>query len=373
MSAPGPTAAALLSRPGPGSRVWSRIARWARAPVNRALVLALSGTVAVLGGGSALASAEYRPALVFGINADSNHNSFYEAVMRGARRFAARNELGIQVYFVTDHSGWIEPLERAAEGGHDPVIAVGPLFSKPVTRVAERHPDTRFTVIDSVAEGANVRSVTFREQEGAYLVGVLAAMASERGHVGFVGGMRSPVISRFECGFSAGARHVDPRITVSSALIGDEPNAWNQPALGAEVARDLMQEGADVIFQAAGGSGIGVIHTVANAGQLVIGVDINQNGLRPGSVLTSMVKRIDVATYRELREAQLGQWRRGHRELGLAEDALGWAHDDNNALLIDQAMFDEVERARRDIIRGAPLAGAGGVTVSEACRDTSAP
>lgn len=336
-------------------------------PVCLALLLVVAGV------GRAADSEPFRPALVFGITADSNHNSFYEAVMRGARRFAARHELGIQVYFVTESSGWLDPLTRAAEGGHDPIIAVGPLFADAATRVAARYPDIRFSVIDSRASGPNVRSITFREQEGAYLVGILAAMASERGHVGFVGGMRSPVIARFRCGFAAGARHADPEVEVATGVIGDEPDAWNKPALGAQVARDLMDRGADVIFQAAGASGIGVMHTVANAGRLVIGVDINQNALRPGQVLTSMVKRIDVATFRELREAQTGSWQPGDRELGLSDGALGWAYDDDNALLISQEMFAAVERARMQIISGERRMGSDGLTVVEACRDASLP
>jgi basic membrane protein A len=304
-------------------------------------------------------AADFSPALIYGIKADRHDNSYYESVTRGARRFSARLGIGYASYFVTRDSGWKAPLRAAVREGHDPVVAVGPFFGPPVDAVAAEFPHTRFSVVDSVAARPNVRSVTFREQEGSFLVGVLAAMASTSGVVGYVGGMDVPAIRRFECGFRQGVGYVNANTRVLSVVAGDTPQAWVSPEHGAALARQLMDRGADVIYQAAGVTGLGVIRAVADADRLAIGVDTNQNGLRPGHVLTSMLKRVDVAVYHEFRDAQRGQWHAGHVSLGLAENGVAWAFDQDNAMLISEAMYRRVTRAERAIVAGRLRVGDG--------------
>src|SRR5690606_34333676 len=154
-----------------------------------------------------------------------------------------------------------------------------------------------FVVIDGVVKAPNVASVVFKEHEGSFLVGMMAAMASRSGKVGFVGGMDIPLIRRFQCGYEQGAKYANPKVEVLAAMTGTTPAAWSDPARGGELAKSQFAKGVDVVFAAAGGSGVGVYQAAKDAGKLAIGVDSNQNHLHPGTMLTSMVKRIDVAVY----------------------------------------------------------------------------
>jgi basic membrane protein A len=221
-----------------------------------------------------------------------------------------------------------------------------------VETVAKEFPQTRFTLIDSVVEAPNVQSILFREEQGSYLAGMMAALASRSGRIGFVGGMDIPLIRKFACGYVQGARAVNPQVTVFQNMTGSTPAAWRDPVRGAELARSQIERGAEVIFHAAGGTGIGVLQAAADAGRLGIGVDSNQNHLHPGRVLTSMLKRVDVATQRAFEQARAGQWRAGVQVLGLAEDGVGVALDEHNAALVTPEMRQRIEAARADIIAG---------------------
>ena len=182
--------------------------------------------------------------------------------------------------------------------------------------IAAEFPRTRFILIDSVVEAPNVQSVLFREEQGSYLAGMLAAMASRSGRIGFVGGMDIPLIRKFACGYVQGARAVNPQVQIFQNMTGSTPAAWRDPVRGGELARSQIERGADVIFHAAGGTGTGVLQAAADAGRLGIGVDSNQNHLHPGRVLTSMLKRVDVATQRGFEQARGGSWRAGVNVLG---------------------------------------------------------
>jgi basic membrane protein A len=197
-----------------------------------------------------------------------------------------------------------------------------------------------------------VQSVLFREHEGSFLVGMLAAMASKTGKVGFVGGMDIPLIRRFACGFDQGIKFANPKAELVQTMTGTTPAAWNDPGRGAELARGQFDRGVDVVFAAAGATGIGVLQAAKDAGKLSIGVDSNQNHLHPGSVLTSMVKRVDVAVYDSFKEARDGTWKPGMSVLGLKEGAVDWALDDNNAKLVTPEMKSKVDAAKADIIAG---------------------
>src|SRR5690606_34261552 len=243
-------------------------------------------------------------------------------------------------------------LRRFAEDGRNPIVMAGFSWASTLESVAREFPDTNFTIIDMVVEQPNVRSVVFKEQEGSYLVGVLAAMASETGTVGFVGGMQVPLIGKFECGYVGGVKSVSADATVIRNYTGDTPAAWNDPTRGGEIARAQIDQGADVIYHAAGGTGVGVLQAAADAGKLGIGVDSNQNHLHPGHMLTSMLKRVDVAVHNAFTDARNGEFTAGINVLGLAEDGVGYALDDDNAALITDEMKAAVEEAKAKIIAG---------------------
>jgi basic membrane protein A and related proteins len=193
----------------------------------------------------------------------------------------------------------------------------------------------------------NVQSFVYREHEGAFLVGILAAMASRTGHIGFVGGQDIPLVRKFLCGYEQGARHAVPAVKVSSAMTGSTPQAWVDPVRGAELARAQIAQGADVVWAAAGTTGLGVMQATADAGRLAIGVDSNQNALHPGRVLTSLVKRVDRAVFSAFQGVTPGV-----SALGLKEGALDLAMDEHNATLVTPAMTQAVQKARADIVAG---------------------
>jgi basic membrane protein A len=197
-----------------------------------------------------------------------------------------------------------------------------------------------------------VQSVVFKEHEGSFLVGMAAAMASKTGKVGFVGGMDIPLIRNFAHGYEQGVKYVKPDAEVFVNMTGTTPAAWNDPAKGAELAQSQFDRGADVVYAAAGGTGLGVLQAAADSGKLSIGVDSNQNYLHPGSVLTSMLKRVDVAVYNAFKTAKDGTWQPGEKNLGLAENGVGYALDENNRSLITPEMEKKLEAAKAKIISG---------------------
>jgi basic membrane protein A len=203
-----------------------------------------------------------------------------------------------------------------------------------------------------VVDKPNVQSVVFNEHEGSFLVGMLAAMKSETGTVSFVGGMDIPLIRKFECGYAQGAQYVNKDINVIRNMTGSTPSAWNDPAKGAELAVSQFDRGSDVVYAAAGGTGVGVYQAAADSGKYAIGVDSNQNYLQPGTMLTSMVKRVDVAAYNSLKAMQDGTWQAGFQALGLAQGGVDWALDEHNEALITAEMKSAVEAAKKAIIAG---------------------
>ncbi len=197
-----------------------------------------------------------------------------------------------------------------------------------------------------------MQSVVFKEQEGSFLVGVLAALASKSGKVGFVGGMDIPLIRRFQCGFEQGVKYANPKAEIIANMTGTTPAAWNDPGRGAELAKGQFDRGVDVVYAAAGSTGIGVLQAAKDRGKLSIGVDSNQNHLHPGSVLTSMLKRVDLAAYNSFKAAQAGTWKAGTQVLGLKEGGVDWALDKDNEKLITADMKAKVDAAKADIVSG---------------------
>ena len=310
----------------------------------------LAAGAALLTAGTTLAQ-EFQPAIIFDMGGKFD-KSFNEAAYNGAERFKEEAGIDYLEFEITNESQRDQALRRMARRGATIVVAVGFSYATPLEEIADEFPDTKFTIIDSVVEKDNVQSVVFKEHEGSFLVGVAAAMASKTGKVGFVGGMDIPLIRNFAHGYEQGVKYVNSDAEVFVNMTGTTPAAWNDPAKGAELAQSQFDRGADVVYAAAGGTGLGVLQAAADSGKLSIGVDSNQNYLHPGSVLTSMLKRVDVAVYKAFKSAMDGSWQAGVQNLGLAEDGVGYALDEHNAALITDDIKVALEDAKAKIIAG---------------------
>ena len=270
----------------------------------------------------------------------------------GAAKFKQDTGIDYRDFEIQNDAQREQALRRFAHDGYSPIIAVSFAQASALEKVAAEFPDTQFAIIDAVVEKPNVRSIVFKEQEGSFLVGLMAATASKTGKIGFVGGMDIPLIRRFACGYVAGAKYAKPAIEVLQNMTGTTGAAWNDPVKGGELAKSQMDRGADVVYHAAGGTGLGVLRAVADAGKLGIGVDSNQDGLFPGHVLTSMLKRVDVATYNTFADAKSGQLKGGVYVLGLKENGVGYALDDYNKALVSPEMKAAADKAAQDIVAG---------------------
>lgn len=314
----------------------------------RASMAAFAALVMTTGVASAQ---DFQPAILFDMGGKFD-KSFNEAAYNGAERF--KQETGIEYieFEVTNESQRDQALSRMARRGASIVVAVGFAFSTPLETLAADYPDTKFTIIDSTVEAPNVQSVVFKEEEGSFLVGLAGVLASQSKKLGFVGGMDVPLIRRFQLGYEQGAAYADPSAEVFVNYTGTTPAAWNDPTRGAELARNQFDRGADVVYAAAGATGLGVLQSAADADKLGIGVDSNQNYLYPGKILTSMVKRVDNAVYDAFKAAQDGTWQPGINNLGLAEDGVGYAVDDYNRELMTEEIVSRLEAAKAAIISG---------------------
>ena len=204
-----------------------------------------------------------------------------------------------------------------------------------------------------VVDKPNVQSIVFKEQEGSFLVGVIAAKTSKTGKVGFVGGMDIPLISKFECGYAQGVKYAsDGKDEVFANMTGTTPAAWNDPVKGGELAKSQIDRGADIVYAAAGATGQGVLKAAADADKLSIGVDSDQDYLFPGKVLTSMLKHVDVATYKSFMDAKNGTWKPGILALGLKEGGVDFAVDEWNKSVLTADAKAAAEAAKADIISG---------------------
>jgi basic membrane protein A len=325
------------------------------------LALALFATMFA----TAVSAAEIKPAVVYDLGGKFD-KSFNEGVFNGAEKFKAETGIEFREFETQNASQYEQALAKFAEDGNNPVLAVGFSQEAALKKVAADFPETSFAIIDAAVDLPNVQSILFKEHEGSFLVGLLAAKASQTAKVGFIGGMDIGLIRRFGCGYVQGAKYANPDIEVFQNMTGTTPTAWNDPVKGGELAASQIGRGADVVYAAAGATGIGVLQKTADLGKLGIGVDSNQNHLHPGKVLTSMLKRVDVATYNTFMAAKDGAWKPGISVLGLAEDGVGWADDENNKPLITEEMRAAVEKAKADIVSGA-------ITVHDYMSDNTCP
>lgn len=298
-------------------------------------------------------AADFKPAVIFDMGGKFD-KSFNEGVWNGVQRFTKETGIEVMEFEVTNEAQRKQAMERMVQRGATILLGVGFAQADAMNEVASTNPDKQFSIIDVFwLDLPNLRQYSFKEHEGSYLVGVAAAMKSQTGTIGFVGGMDIPLIRKFACGYVQGAKAANPDITVLQNMTGTTPSAWNDPVKGGELTQGQIDRGADVIYQAAGGTGIGVIQAASDAGKLAIGVDSNQNHLASGSVLTSMVKRVDIAAYQTFMDAYSNKFSAGIQSLGLAEGGVDWAVDEHNKGLVEGDIEAAVAAAREAIVSGA--------------------
>ena len=310
--------------------------------------LAAGVAASVLFVGAALAD----PAIIYDLGGKFD-KSFNEAAFNGAEAWKKATGGNYTDLELQNDAQREQALRRFASQGAQPIVMAGFSWGTALTTVAAEFPDTHFIVIDAVVDAPNVQSVIFDEHTGSFLVGAIAALKSATGTVGFVGGMDVPIIHKFYCGYLQGAKAANPAIKVIENYTGTTPAAWNDPVTAGELTKAQFDAGADIVFAAAGGSGLGVLQAAADAGKLAIGVDSNQNYLHPGSVLTSMLKRVDVAVTTAFKEAgDDATFKPGITVLGLAQNGVGYSLDEHNASLIDDALKAKVDELSAKIQSG---------------------
>jgi basic membrane protein A and related proteins len=320
----------------------------------------LKRCAALIGLLAAATLAAAQPALILEPGGKGD-KSFGQAAYTGAQRWSAATGKPFLEFEVANAPQREQAAMRFAQRGASPIVGIGFPQAAAIEKVARAHPQLRFAIVDAVVDLPNVQSFVYREHEGSFLAGMAAAMASKSGKVGMVGGMDIPLVRKFACGYEQGAKYADPKVEVRVTMVGTTPAAWTDPARGAELAKAQVAQGVDVVFSAAGTSGLGVMQAARDAGILAIGVDSNQNGLHPGTMLTSMVKRVDLAVFQAFSGVKPGV-----TVLGLAEGGVDLAMDEHNAKLVTAAM-----RARLDAAREAIVAGRLRVidyTVGNVCR-----
>jgi basic membrane protein A len=311
----------------------------------------LSLTVAALCIAASASAADPKLGIVYDAGGKFD-KSFNQSAFEGATRFKKETNINFIEVQASSDTQAEQVLRGLARKNLDLIASIGFAQQAAVQKVAKEFPKVRFVLIDGVAQGANVNSITFKEEEGSYLVGVAAAMASKSKKLGFIGGVDIPLIRTFACGYAQGAKAVNPKVDVTSNMVGTTSDSWNNPAKGGELARSQFDRGVDVVFAVAGGSGLGTLQTAKEKGKLAIGVDSNQNHLYPGSILTSMVKRVDNAVYDSFMQVKNGTWKGGVTAKGLKEGGVDWALDENNRKLITPDIEKRVTGARKDIIDG---------------------
>jgi len=294
---------------------------------------------------------EISPAVVYD-KAGKNDNSFNEAVFNGITRFNEDTGISVREVEPTNDAQVSQGLSKLAKRDSSPIVAVGFSMASALETAAKEFPETKFTLIDMVVDLPNVQSVVFTEHEGSFLVGALAAMKSESAKVGFVGGMDIPLIRRFQCGYEQGAKYQNANVEVFANMIGSTGAAFNNPSKGGELAKSQFDKGADVVFAAAGGSGAGVYQAAKDIGKYAIGVDSNQNYLQPGTMLTSMVKRVGDAAYASFEDAKNGEWKSGIKVMDLKAGGVDWALDEHNRDLVTPEMETRMGEIKEKIISG---------------------
>ena len=323
-----------------------------------AVLVAINGALLIAGAGRGQrsdGSNRLRVGLVLDVGGLGD-KSFNDAAYRGLTRVETELDLETRLIEPGDGSDRESAIRQLAAAGFDLVIGVGFIFSDDLRAAAQQFPDVKFACVDyspGQPPPANLVGLRFREQEGSYLVGAIAGLVTQTKHVGFVGGMRIPLIRKFEAGYSAGVKEVCPECEVLSAYAGTDPKAFADPTTGKELALAQYGQGADVIFHASGNTGKGVFNAARELGQLAIGVDSDQYAEAPCCVLTSMIKGVDVVVEETIRAVAAGRFAGGEREFGLRDNGVGFVLDDRNRERIGAATLRRVETLRQQIVSGA--------------------
>jgi basic membrane protein A and related proteins len=320
-------------------------------PISGYLASGVSATFGLALLASSALAADIKPAILYDLGG-KHDRSFNEGVYNGAEKFKKDTGIDYRDFEIQNDAQREQSLRKFAKDGFTPVLTVGFAWATALDKVAGEFPNTKFGIIDMVVDKPNVQSMLFKSHEGSFLVGVIAAKTSKTGKVGFVGGMDIPLISQFECGYAQGVKYVSDKDEVFANMTGTTPAAWNDPVKGGELAKSQMDRGADIVYAAAGATGQGVLKAAADAGKFGIGVDSDQNGLFPGKVLTSMLKRVDVATYDMFKSAKDGSWKPGFNVFGLKEGGVGYAEDDFNKSILTPDAKAAADAAAKDIISG---------------------
>lgn len=298
------------------------------------------------------AKQEFQPAVLYDM-ATKHDKSFNEGVYNGLKKYKEDTGVDFWEFQITNETQSEQFLRQMAKKGANIIVVVGFAQIPALQKVAPEFPETQFTLIDAELDLPNVQSVVFREHEGSYLVGALAALKSKTRKIGFIGGMDIPLIHKWSCGYEQGAKALDPTIEIVVNWVGDTPMAWKDPTKAREIAVSQMDRGVDIIYTGAGTSGIGVLGAVADRENvLAIGTDSNQNYMYPGKILTSMVKRVDLAAYDALKASQNGNWKPGVKVLGLKENGVDWSLDEFNSPLISDEIKEKINALKKQIIDG---------------------
>jgi basic membrane protein A len=320
---------------------------------NLADISAKVGLVAVLSGLFLIstAEAEIKVGLVLD-RGGKDDKSFNASAFLGATDAKKRLGIFLKTVEATDDNSF-EPLLRAfAQRDFDLIIGIGFAQKEAVAKVASQFPKKHFAIVDAQVDAPNVRSLLFEEQEGSFLVGAIAALTSKSGKIGFVGGMEIPLIHRFAMAYEAGAKFINPQINVSINYVGITSEAWNNPPKGKELGLSQFDSGADIIFAAAGASGLGVFDAAEERKKFVIGCDSNQDWVKPGIVLTSMLKRVDQAVFGVIEETRAGKFQGGAKKMSLANDGIGYSLDEHNSRLLPETTRKRADKIKADIIAG---------------------
>ena len=278
--------------------------------------------------------------------------SFCDAAYAGAEKAEKKWNITLKEINPVQNTDTEIAVRRLAQLKFDLIIGVGFQFQDPMNRVAPDFPDVHFALIDAEAKPANVASLIYKAHEGTYLAGVIAAMKTESKKVGFVGGMKVPLVEAFEIGFAAGIKKINPEIELLVNYVGVTPQAFDDPAKGKELALAQYNKGADIILAAAGASGLGVLEAAKQTKKYIIWVDSNGNGLIPGQVLTSVIKGVELSVYQTIGHVVSGTFTGGVKNYGLKEGGIEYIVDDDNKSLLSQEILNKVEELKKKIIAG---------------------
>ncbi|HZQ00675.1 MAG TPA: BMP family ABC transporter substrate-binding protein [Reyranella sp.] len=309
--------------------------------------LLAAGLLALACANPAAAQFANKPALIYSTGGKAD-KSLNEAAAKGAQRFMRAMNAQVTDFEPANEADFEVGQRAAAQNGFDPIVLVGFAQAAALAKVAKEFPNARFTIIDAKVDLSNVRSVLFKEQESTFLVGMAAALSSKSGKVGFIGGMDSPLMRRYQCGYEQGVRYANPKVEVIADMAGTTPAAWNDPAAGTRLALAQFGRGVDVVYTAAGTTGVSVIQAAKEKGKLAIGS--TNKGADADTIITSTSKRVDNAVFQSFVSVLQGKWKAGEFMIGLAEAAIDWTPEDYNKKLISPEMKAKVDAAKADII-----------------------